>query len=129
MDNSMFKKMKVKDGMTCMVINKPEGYPLPDNLFFSETGQVDCVHLFVKSREEFDNCVKAAIENRKPGGLLWISYPKSKGKTMYDINRDSMWDLAIPHVIHPVSQIALDDNWSAIRFMENKPGEKYTRPN
>ncbi len=128
MDNAIFKKMKVKDGMSFIVINKPQDYPEAENLIPSVGGQADFVHLFVKSREDFENCVKSAVENRKPDGLLWISYPKSKGKIIYDINRDSMWDLSIPYGVHPVAQVALDDCWSALRFMDNKPGEEYARP-
>lgn len=125
----MFGKMKVKDGMRCMVINEPEGYPQADNLIDPGRGRADFVHLFVKSRAEFEEYVDPAIRSCEPGGLLWISYPKRKGRSVYDINRDSMWDLSVVHGIHPVSQIALDEVWSAVRFVPNEPGKVYTRPN
>jgi hypothetical protein len=33
-----------------------------------------------------------------------------------DINRDSIWPIAAQHGLRPVRQIAIDDDWSALRF-------------
>lgn len=131
MDNAMFKKMKVKEGQSAKVLFEPNDYPVVDTgLFFDEyLEQVQFVHLFVSSRQDFEDRIEQAKSKVLPGGMLWVSYPKSVGKVKYDINRDSMWDLSIPHGIHPVSQISLDDTWSALRFVENKPDEIYERPN
>lgn len=68
------------------------------------------------------------VASVKQGGLLWVSYPKGSGKNKPDINRDSLWDLSIPHGIHPVAQVALDETWSALRFVPNMPDETYERP-
>ncbi len=129
MDNGIFKKMKAKQGFTACVLYAPDDYPVDAaDLVFSDAGQVDFVHLFVGSRADFESRIAEALRRRKPGGLLWISYPKGSGKVKYDINRDSMWDLSIPKGIHPVAQVALDETWSALRFVDNLPGETYERP-
>ncbi len=128
MDQTMFGKMKAKPGMAVCVLNAPEGYPgLPEGCAGVDN-QADLVHLFVKSQAEFRERIAGAMERRKPGGLFWISYPKSAGKVRYDINRDSLWDVAIPCGVHPVAQVALDEEWSALRLVDNKPGETYERP-
>lgn len=130
MDNQIFKKLRVKPGQSASVLYAPENYPFAQSAlsFDKASAQFDFVHLFVTSRQEFEQRINEALSQRKTGGLLWVSYPKGSGKIKADINRDSLWDLAIPHDIHPVSQVSLDDTWSAVRFVDNKPGEVYERP-
>lgn len=130
MENAIFKKMKVqKDSMAC-VLYPPENYPMEsaEICFDSMAEQADLVHLFVTSREQLSERMEQALAKRKQGGLFWISYPKSTGRSKYDINRDSLWELSLSYGIHPVAQISLDEAWSAVRFVDNKPGEKYERP-
>jgi hypothetical protein len=55
----------------------------------------------------------------KPG-VLWIAYPKANRT---DINRDSLWPILTEYGMRPISQIAVDDTWSALRFRGLKEGE------
>lgn len=129
MDNAIFAKMKVRPGQCVLIINPPEDYPLGDNLNWIEEGQADFVHLFVHSQKEFEALFPKALSAFKEGGFFWLSYPKGKGKRKPDINRDSLWDLVLPNSFHPVSQVALDETWSAIRLKKNDPEQVYVRPN
>jgi hypothetical protein len=59
------------------------------------------------------------------GGLtapatFWVVYPKANRA---DVNRDSLWPILAEHGMRPISQIAVDDVWSALRFRPLKPGE------
>jgi hypothetical protein len=49
-----------------------------------------------------------------------VAYPKG-GRA--DINRDSLWPILAEDGFRPVSQVALDDTWSALRFRPLKAGE------
>ena len=52
---------------------------------------------------------------------LWIAYPKG-GRA--DINRHSLWPIVSELTgMRPITQIALDETWSALRFRPLKPGE------
>jgi hypothetical protein len=51
---------------------------------------------------------------------LWIAYPKGNRA---DINRDSVWPILSEHGFRPVSQVAIDDVWSALRFRPLREGE------
>jgi hypothetical protein len=53
-------------------------------------------------------------------GAFWVAYPKANRT---DINRDKLWPILAEHGFRPVSQIALDDTWSALRFRPLRPGE------
>src|SRR5271157_366742 len=51
------------------------------------------------------------------GGVFWFCYPKGTSKKYKsDINRNTSWELFSPYGLEPVSQVAIDDDWSALRF-------------
>ncbi len=45
--------------------------------------------------------------------VLWFVYPKG-GRS--DINRDTLWPIVATRGLRPITQIAVDDTWSALRF-------------
>ena len=129
MDALMFKKMKLKPLCTAMVLYAPAEYPQIVEVNWQDKGQADFVHLFVESRQQFLSRFGQAAAVCKENGLFWLSYPKSTAKKIYDINRDSLWPLLLAENYHPVSQIALDDHWSALRVKKNEAGALYEPPN
>ena len=128
MNPSMFQKMKAKPPCTARVFYAPPGYPEWDELGWPDAGQADFVHLFVENREQFPARFSTALEAYKDDGLFWVSYPKSRGKLKFDINRDSLWQLLLAEGFHPVSQVALDEEWSAVRVKRNEAGVTYELP-
>ena len=56
------------------------------------------------------------------GGVptLWIAYPKGNRT---DLNRDTLWPILAEHGLRPISQVAIDEVWSALRFRPLKHGE------
>ena len=84
MDNSIFKKMKLKRAFSARVLFAHENYPVSDEFTWVDAGQADFVHLFVESREQFNRRFSQAIEASNENGMIWISYPKSKGKKKYE---------------------------------------------
>jgi len=128
MDAAMFAKMKVKAACTAVVLHATPDYPTPSEYQWTDSGPADFVHLFVESREQFSQRFPQAEAACKQDGLLWISYPKAQGKKTFDTNRDSLWGLLIAAGFHPVSQVALDDQWSALRVKRNEPGAVYEPP-
>ncbi|HWW82135.1 MAG TPA: hypothetical protein VNZ26_00955, partial [Vicinamibacterales bacterium] len=79
-------------------------------------GTFDVVQLFVKNVEELNQTAPTAIRAVKPGGIFWISYPKLSAKTDSDITRDVGWDVVKKEGLRPVSQVSIDEVWSALRF-------------
>jgi hypothetical protein len=51
---------------------------------------------------------------------LWVAYPKAN---RVDINRDTLWPILGEYGMRPISQVAVDDVWSALRFRPLKDGE------
>ena len=52
--------------------------------------------------------------------VLWVAYPKGNRT---DINRDSLWPILGEHRLRPVTQVSIDQVWSALRFRPLKEGE------
>ena len=52
--------------------------------------------------------------------VVWVLYPKG-GRA--DINRDSLWRIIAPYGLRPITNVSVDDTWSALRFRELRPDE------
>ena len=57
----------------------------------------------------------------KPAAF-WVAYPKGNRT---DINRDSLWPILADYGMRPITQVAVDDVWSALRFRPLKKGEEH----
>ena len=45
--------------------------------------------------------------------FFWVLYPKGNRA---DINRDSLWPIVAEFGMRPITQVAVDEVWSALRF-------------
>lgn len=124
-DTPLIKKLGIKPKHQVLILNAPEGYrnqigtlPADAELITTPTsaGYFDVVHLFARNKAEVERDVPMAIQQIKPGGLLWVSYPKQSSKVPSDLNRDVLWDVFPDKDWRPVTQISIDEVWSALRF-------------
>ena len=121
--SALSRKLQVKAKSRITVIGAPPGYldlltPLPEGVQVTDalTGLYDIVHAFFERLDDLLAAVdrlKAALVD---GGILWISYPKLTAKRDSDLNRDLIWKALGALGLKAVSQIAVDDVWSAMRF-------------
>ena len=125
-DTSLIKKLGIKPKHRVNILNAPEGYSeqigtllsADVELFTTPTsaGNFDVVLQFVRNKAEVEKDTPEAIRQVKPGGLLWVSYPKQSSKVPTDINRDILWKIFPNSEWRPVTQISIDEIWSALRF-------------
>jgi hypothetical protein len=125
-DTPLIKKLGIKPKHRVLILNAPEGFAeqltaiLPEGveLVTSPTtaGNSDVVLQFVGNKADVEQNIPKAIQLVKPGGLLWISYPKQSSKVPTDINRDILWKIFPDSEWRPVTQISIDVVWSALRF-------------
>jgi hypothetical protein len=126
-DTSLAKKLVIKPNYRILLINAPEGYrehmgELPEGVTVTTQGDgpFDMVQAFAQQRTELEDVAPEAIRAVKPDGLLWFTYPKKTGNIASDLSRDVTWQVITPLGWRPVTQISIDDTWSALRF---RPGE------
>jgi len=125
-DVSLIKKLGIKPKQLLIILNAPEGYAekigtlLPADVELvtspSPADNFDIVIQFVRNKAEVEKDTPIAIELVKPGGRLWLSYPKQSSKVPTDINRDILWKIFPNSEWRPVTQISIDEVWSALRF-------------
>jgi hypothetical protein len=61
------------------------------------------------------------------GGHLWVAYPKKSGAIATDITRDRGWDGFGARDLLGVTQVAIDADWSALRFRRRGEFKTLTR--
>jgi hypothetical protein len=127
-DTPLTKKLAIKPGYKLLILNAPDGYidrldPLPDGATIhtkaADESGFDFVQVFVRSKADVDANAQAAVGALKPGGLLWFAFPKKTSKIKTDVTRDVGWDTLTAMAYGPVTAIAIDDTWSALRFRPN----------
>jgi len=117
------KKLQMQPGQRVLVLNAPEGYmaelgPLPADVEVTDSpeGMYEFVHLFVANSADLGCLGPVAIEAVKYDGLLWLSYPKRSSKVETDLTRDRGWDIVAQAGLRPVTQVSVNEIWSALRF-------------
>lgn len=121
MDEALLKKLQLKPGMRVLIINAPAGYlerlsPLPAGATLVDQGPADWTQAFMRNQADVDALAPRAIAAVSAGGVLWLSYPKGGARAGTDINRDKGWEVMAAAGWGPVTQVALDDTWSAMRW-------------
>ena len=132
-DATVIKKLRMKSGQRALILNAPGDYMaglgiLPDDLVVSTeaaAGEFDFVHVFARDSEELERFAPAAIAASKDDAVLWFSYPKRSSGIETDLSRDEGWRVVYAAGLRPVSQVSIDDVWSAVRFRST---EKVGKP-
>ena len=72
---------------------------------------------FAVAKAERDAASAALTARAGNDAALWIAYPKSTSKRyVCEFNRDSGWDVLQAAGYDSVRMVAIDEDWSALRF-------------
>ncbi|MFB7814839.1 hypothetical protein [Paenibacillus chitinolyticus] len=118
MSEELLKKLRYKEG-PALVLNAPEGYRLgiETEAANQEEDKAAFLQLFVNHGQEVDEWVPKVIPMLREDAVFWITYPKQSSKVKTDINRDTLAARVQNNTEYrPVSNVAVDDKWSALRF-------------
>ena len=122
--SSLAEKLRIGAGSRAALFNAPKGFPalldpLPAGAVITTSPRGDCdvVLGFVESVDAAVSLVprlKAALAD---GGILWICYPKLTSARAGELSRDVLWKELSKKGLRPVAMVAIDETWSAMRFM------------
>ena len=122
MSRPLVEKLYIREDYRIAVLNPPVGYShllgqLPDDVSVSNSldGDFDLIQIFLIKRTFSEKELHALRDSLKPGGLLWVSYPKGN-QLKADINRDTVTAYAKTVGLKAMAQISVDNVWSALRF-------------
>lgn len=114
-------KLKIKSEQSLWLINAPE---MAEPLFtgfehktaLPKTRTVGQALFFANDKAKLEHYFSRIADKLLPEAILWIAYPKKTGKIKSDITRDNGWEIVFEAGYEPVMQIAIDEDWSALRF-------------
>ena len=82
----------------------------------ADLAKADVVLLFAPDRAGLDAKLPDVLKTMPEAAILWVAYPKLSSKLAADLSRDIIHALAPKHGLDTVSQIAIDEDWSALRL-------------
>ena len=124
-DKSVADKLMIKPGTSVWVSDEARRGllgPLPSSVTSADgPGDASTAVVFADDAAAVRRAFDAHRDAFGASSNLWIAYPKANRA---DINRDSLWPIAAEYGFRPISQVAIDDTWSALRFRLLREGEQ-----
>jgi len=123
--NPVFRKLNLKNQTQILVLSAPSSFePELASLRgvtvareIAQTQSVDFALAFVTNQAALESVVPAIVERAVGDAVLWFAYPKLSSKKYHsDLNRDEGWAVLAAAGFRPVRQVAIDADWSAVRF-------------
>jgi hypothetical protein len=133
--NTILKKMSLKEIKTAVFIDLPEELQEIKKQLSESSGVAiksqkspDLYFAFATKLTQVEAAAKYVAENIQGDQAVWIAYPKgSSKKYTCEFNRDNGWQSLGNSGFEPVRQIALNEDWSALRFRRVEFIKKMTR--
>lgn len=122
----LIQKLDLKDGQVLKPVDAPDGYlewiePLPlAAVVDAAADQADLVHLFVRDRVGLEREAMPALAAVKPGGMLWVSWPKKASPLFRDLTEDGLRAVLLPTGWVDVKVCAVSADWSGLKFLKRK---------
>lgn len=125
MATSTFKKLNLKDQTSIVVVDAPRTFePELKSLTgvtiarsVPEAGGVVFAIAFVNKQDRLNELATQLTRAADGDAILWFAYPKKSSKRLTcEFDRDSGWDVLGEAGFEPVRAVAIDEDWSALRF-------------
>ena len=116
-DKPVAERLQVKKGRNLAVIGAPRALDKSIGAAGSRArpAEADVVLAFAHDRAEFEAQIPKLLA-AKADAILWLAYPKLTSKLAADLSREVVRGEAAAHGLDTVSQIAIDEDWSAMRL-------------
>jgi hypothetical protein len=124
--DAVFKKLNFKAHNPVLIMNAPDSFALNIASIADEativTNEEQIKHttfcmIFVTKQTEIDATIPSIMPLLTGDVILWMCYPKGTSKRYQcDFNRDSGWQVMGQFDMEPVRMVAIDEDWSALRF-------------
>lgn len=120
----IWKKLNLKQEDEIWVLNAPAEFsdamhaaPCHINTLYDGFAPIHFALLFATRQDELNTLIPHIAGMLEGDAILWIAYPKQSSKRYTcDFNRDTGWAMLGQYQLEPVRQIAINDDWSALRF-------------
>jgi hypothetical protein len=122
---TVFEKLQLKDQEEIVVLNAPKSFEPELTRLKGVTVKRSLAGVkdirfslaFVTTQDEADEAIKGVTSRAKGDASVWFAYPKGSSKRYTStINRDNGWAKLGAAGFEGVRMIAIDEDWSAVRF-------------
>lgn len=129
MANSLLDKLNHKQSFTTLILNRPIEISFDGLRFDSAIGHdnYQFIIFFTDSVAELAIHLPTLTQVTDQSCVFWVAYPKKSGNVKTNITRDKGWDILNQISYRKVSQVSINDNWSALRIKPAK--EVKSNPN
>jgi Protein of unknown function (DUF3052) len=116
-DKPVAERLQVKGERRLAVIGASAivDYKIGLNKQRCDISEADVVLLFAASRGQLGLTLPSMLEKAPEDAIIWIAYPKLTSNLAGDLSRNLVHALAAKSGLDTVSQIAIDDDWTAMR--------------
>ncbi|MCU1480852.1 MAG: hypothetical protein JWQ19_1638 [Subtercola sp.] len=115
------QKLGLKPGLRVCLDEAPDGWMLddpPEGLtLISGPAPADIVVAFVRRAVELSPRIPGLAQRVFPAGALWIAWPRKAGGHVSDLGDVVVRKAALEFGLVDVKVAALDDDWSALKFV------------
>ncbi|MES2041649.1 MAG: hypothetical protein V4495_27855 [Pseudomonadota bacterium] len=123
--SAIFTKLNLKDQSEILVLHAPASFE-PEIAALtgvkvlkklSGIKKLRFALVFVSKQQELDEVSLVLSKLVEGDALLWFAYPKGTSKKYKcEFNRDTGWDVIKGAGFDTVRMVAIDEDWSALRF-------------
>jgi hypothetical protein len=121
--STLFKKLNLGTHTRIQVLNAPPSFETElaalKDVTVARTASKPCGFgmAFVITEAERDGASRKLAAAAAGDAVLWMVYPKQTSKRYRcEFNRDSGWKTLAAAGFEPVRMVAVDEDWSALRF-------------
>lgn len=120
--NEVLKKLRLTNENPVLIVNAPESYKkvmedIQAHIDTTISEKYKFIQIFAYTMEDANINIHALLNALEDDGYFWICYPKGTSKKYKsDINRTSVGEILSNFKFKPVSQVSIDDDWTAMRF-------------
>jgi hypothetical protein len=122
---STFTKLNLKDQTEIVILNAPESFEpelaalagVAVRRSVKDVKRIAFSLAFVTKQKEVDTLARAVAAKTEGDAVVWFAYPKGTSKKYKcEFNRDTGWAELGKLGFEGVRQVAIDEDWSALRF-------------
>ena len=135
--DALFKKLNYKGQQQVVSINHPATFN--ENLAsiageaeiitdLAKAEAITFILAFVTQQSEIDRLIPLVAPKLQGDAVVWMCYPKGTSKKYRcDFNRDTGWAILGQYNLESVRMVAVDEDWSALRFRKAEYIKTMTR--
>ncbi len=135
--DAVFKKLNYKGQENVVIINSPDSFEVnirsleDTSKVLRSTESIDLISFavaFATKQVEVDKIAETIGPKLHGDAVFWVCYPKGTSKKYTcDFNRDTGWASLGEYNLEGVRMVAIDEDWSALRFRKVQFIKKMTR--